>query len=45
MVSRSSDLGAEVRMHSLNVDCEGLSNEEKDTVVVPVIRVGVEVTR
>ena len=30
MRSRSHDLGVEVRMHSLTVDCETLLNEEKD---------------
>ena len=35
--SRSHDLGAELRMHSLTVNCETFSNEEKVAVVVPVI--------
>ena len=31
-------------MHPLTVDCDTLSNEEKDAVVVPVTSVAVEVT-
>ena len=38
MGSRSHDLGAEVRMHSLTVDCYTFSNEEKVSLVVPVTR-------
>ena len=41
MGSRSHDLGAELRMHSLTVDCDTFSNEEKVAEVVPVIRVEV----
>ena len=37
--SRSHDLGAELRMHFLTVDCDALSNEEKVAVVVPVTNV------
>ena len=36
MGSRSHDLGAERRMHSLSVDCDTFSNEEKAAEVVPV---------
>ena len=39
MGSRSPDLGVEVRMHSLTVDCDTFSNEEKASLVVPVTRV------
>ena len=43
MVSRSHDLGAELRMNSLTVDCDTFSNEEKVAVVV-LRSVEVEVT-
>ena len=36
MGSRSHDLGEEIKMHSLTVDCDTFSNEEKFAVVVPV---------
>ena len=42
--SRSYDLRAEIRMHSLTVDSETFSNEEKVALVVPAINVEVEVT-
>ena len=41
MGSRSHDLGAELRMHSLTVDCDTFSNEEKAAVVVTVTSVEV----
>ena len=41
MGSRSHDLGAELRMHSLTVNCDTFSNEEKAAVVVPVTSIGV----
>ena len=42
--SRSHDLGAELRIHSLTVDCDTFSSNEKVAVVVPVTSVEVEVT-
>ena len=36
MGSSSHDLGAEIRMHSITVNCETFSNEEKVAAVVPV---------
>ena len=36
MESSSRDLGAEIRMHSLTVNCDNFSNEEKVVAVVPV---------
>ena len=36
MGSRTHDLAAELRMHSLTLDCDTLSNEEIVVVVVPV---------
>ena len=42
--SRSHNLGAELRMHSLTVDCDTLSNEENVEAVVLVTSVEVEVT-
>ena len=42
MGSSSHDLGAELRMHSFNVNCDTFSIEEKVAAVVPVT--GVEVT-
>ena len=36
MGSRSHDLGAEIIMHSLTVDCDTFSNEEKVAIVVPI---------
>ena len=44
MVCRSNDLGAELRMHSLTLECDTFSNEEKVSVVVPVTSVEVELT-
>ena len=44
MGSRSHDLGAELRMHSLTADCDTFSNEEKVAAVVPVTSVEVEVS-
>ena len=44
MVSRSHDLGAELEMHYLTVDCYAHSNEEKVAVVVPVTSVEASVT-
>ena len=44
MTSRSHDLGAELRMHSLTFDCDTFSNEEKVAVVDPVTSIEVEVT-
>ena len=43
MASRSHDIGAEIRMHSLTVDYGRFSNEEKSAVVVPVTSVEVEI--
>ena len=39
MGSRTHDLGAELRMHSLTVDCNTFSNDENIAVVVPVTSV------
>ena len=39
--SSSHDLGAEIRMHSLTVNCETFQNEEKVAAVVPVTSVAV----
>ena len=39
--SISHDLGAEIRMHSLTVDCDTFSIEEQFVVVVPVTSVEV----
>ena len=36
MGSSSHDLGANLRMHSLTVNCDTFLNEEKVAVVVPV---------
>ena len=36
MGSSSHDLGAELRLHSFNVNCDTFSNEEKVAAVVPV---------
>ena len=36
MGPRSHNLGVELRMHPLTVDCDPFSNEEKVAVVVPV---------
>ena len=44
MESRSHDLGAKLRIHSLTVDCETFSNKEKDAVVVPVTSVEAKIT-
>ena len=44
MAYRSHDLGAKLRMHSYNVECDTFSNKEKVAVVVPVTSVEVEVT-
>ena len=41
MGSRSHDIGAELRMHSLTVNCDTFSNEEKVPAVVPVTNVEV----
>ena len=41
MRSTSHDVGAELRMHSITVNCETFSNEEKIAVVVPVTSVDV----
>ena len=41
MGSNSHALGAELRMHSITVDCDTLSNEEKIAVVVSVPSVDV----
>ena len=35
MGSRTHDLGSELIMHSLTVDCEAFSNDEKAAAVVP----------
>ena len=40
----SHDLGAELIMHSLTVDCDTFSNEEKVAVVVQVTSVEVTVS-
>ena len=39
MVSRSHDLGAELKLHSITVDCDTFSNDEKYAVIVPVTSV------
>ena len=44
MGSRSHDLGAKLRMHSLTFDCDTFSREVKATVVVPVTSVEIEKT-
>ena len=41
MGSSSHDLGAEIRMHSLTVNCNTFSNEENVAAVVPVTSVEV----
>ena len=41
MGSSSHDIRAELRMHSITVNCDTSSNEEKVTVVVPVTSVDV----
>ena len=41
MGSSSHDLGAELRMHSFNVNCDTFLNEEKVAAVVPVTSVEV----
>ena len=41
MGSRSHDLGAELRIHSLTVNCDTFSNEENVAAVVPVTSVEV----
>ena len=41
MESSSHDLGAELRMHSITVNCDTFSNEEKVAAVVPVTSVEV----
>ena len=41
MGSSSHDLGAELRMHSLTVNCDTFSHEEKVAAVVPVTSVEV----
>ena len=41
--SRLHDLGAELIMHSLTVDCDTFSYEEKDAVVVPITSVEVKI--
>ena len=41
MGSRSHDLGAELRMHSFNVNYDTFSNEEEVAAVVPVTSVEV----
>ena len=41
MGSSSHDLGAEIRMHYLTVNCDTFSNVEKVAVVVPVTNVEV----
>ena len=41
MGSSSHDLGAEIRMNSLTVNCDTFSNEEKVAAVVPVTSVEV----
>ena len=37
----SHDLGAEIRMHSLTVNCDTFSDEEKVAAVIPVASVEV----
>ena len=44
MGSRTHNLGTESRMHSLTVDCDTFSNEEKVAVAVLVTSVELEVT-
>ena len=41
MRSWSNDLGAELRMHSLTVDCDTFSTEVKVAIVIPVTSVEV----
>ena len=41
MGSNSHDLGADIRMNSLTVNCDTFSNEEKVVAVVPVTSVEV----
>ena len=43
MGSRSHDLGVEIRMHSVTVDCDTFSNEEKVVAVIPVTSLEAEV--
>ena len=42
--SRSHNLGAELRMHSLKMDCDNYSNREKVAVIAPVTSAKVMVT-
>ena len=41
MRSSSHDLGAEIRMHSITVNCDTFSNEEKVAAVVPITSIEV----
>ena len=41
MGSNSHDLGAELRKHSITVNCDTFSNEDKVAVVVPATSVEV----
>ena len=41
MGSSLHDIGAEIRMHSVTVNCDTFSNEEKVAAVVPVTSVEV----
>ena len=41
MGSMSHDIGAELRMYSVTVNCDAISNEETVAVVVPVTSVEV----
>ena len=41
MISRSHDLGAELRTNYFTVNCDTFSDEEKVTIVVPVTSVEV----
>ena len=40
--SSSHDLGAEIRMHSLTVNCDTFSNEEKVAAVTPITSVEIK---
>ena len=44
MESRSHDIGAELRMHSLTDDCDSFANEYKVAVIVSVMIGEVEIT-
>ena len=44
MGSRSHDLGAELRIHSLTVNCNSFSKKENVAVIIPVTSVEADIT-